>query len=567
MRRSSIWAILLTVFFIGASVYTLYPSFSLYMKNADEQRRIINEDPQYRKRIINLGLDLQGGMRLVLEVQRNKDNQNDDDLLDRAYTIVENRINGLGLTEPNIQKQGRDRLIVELPGLTDEKIAKEVLGSTAQLKFHVLRSSTELEGAIRVIDKTLKNEFAAKSDSVSLQTQTDEDSSQTQEQQLAQKLFSGSDAQSSSGDSVKTEQDESETGVDKFSDYLISVRGDIAVREKDKPAVAAILERPDVIAALKAGGYSSSKFLWEPKAATDKGSKVRYYSLYLVKSEAAMSGENIESAREEMSNDRLKSNSPVVSLVFNNKGAREFEKVTARNVGERLAIVLDDFVYSAPTINERIGMGRAQISGSFTLEEAKALAVVLQAGALPAPVEIVEERVIGPSLGYDSIEKASWATLIGMILISAFMIFRYKASGVVAIVGVVLNILFVLGIMAGLAATLTLPGIAGIILLIGMAVDANVLIFERVREELSNGKAPITAVEAGYSRAFRAIFDANITTVFVALILYNIGSGPVRGFALTMTIGILVSLYTALTFTKTVFRVATASGKVKRLSI
>jgi preprotein translocase subunit SecD len=201
------------------------------------------------------------------------------------------------------------------------------------------------------------------------------------------------------------------------------------------------------------------------------------------------------------------------------------------------------------------------------LEEAKALAVVLQAGALPAPVEIVEERVIGPSLGYDSIEKASWATLIGMILISAFMILRYKASGLVAIVGVVLNILFVLGIMAGLAATLTLPGIAGIILLIGMAVDANVLIFERVREELSNGKAPITAVEAGYSRAFRAIFDANITTVFVALILYNIGSGPVRGFALTMTIGILVSLYTALTFTKTVFRVATASGKVKRLSI
>jgi len=566
MRKSSIWAILLTVFFVGASIYTLLPTFSLYMKNADEQRRIINEDPQYRKRIINLGLDLQGGMRLVLEVQRNKDNQNDDDLLDRAYTIVENRINGLGLTEPNIQKQGRDRLIVELPGLTDEKIAKEVLGSTAQLKFHVLRTSAELEGAVRVIDKALKNEFVAKIDSVSSDTQADEDSSQTQEQKLAQKLFSGSDAQTPS-DSASAEQGETESGVEKFSDYLVSYRGDVAVREKDKPAVAAILERPDVIAALKAGGFSSSKFLWEPKATTDKGSKVRYYSLYLVKSEAAMSGENIESAREEMSSDQMRASSPVVSLVFNNKGAREFEKVTARNVGERLAIVLDDFVYSAPTINERISMGRAQISGSFTLEEAKALAVVLQAGALPAPVEIVEERVIGPSLGYDSIEKASWATLIGMILISAFMILRYKASGVVAIVGVVLNILFVLGIMAGLAATLTLPGIAGIILLIGMAVDANVLIFERVREELSNGKAPITAVEAGYSRAFRAIFDANITTVFVALILYNIGSGPVRGFALTMTIGILVSLYTALTFTKTVFRVATASGKVKRLSI
>ena len=561
MRKSSIWAILLTIFFIGASIYTLYPSFTLYTKNSDEQRRIINEDPQYRKRIINLGLDLQGGMRLVLEVQRNKDNQNDDDLLDRAYTIVENRINGLGLTEPNIQKQGRDRLIVELPGLTDEKIAKEVLGSTAQLKFHILRSSAELDNAIRVIDRALKNELSVKNEDE--QEDISQEDMQSQ-QQLAQRLFSGSEAQGA--DSVDTAKEE-ETAVGKFSDYLITVHGDIAVREKNKSAVVEILTRSDVIAALKTNGFSSSKFLWENKASTDPSTKVRYYSLYLVKSEAAMSGENIESAREEMSNDQFKASSPVVSLVFNNKGAREFEKVTARNVGERLAIVLDDFVYSAPTINEKIGMGRAQISGSFTLEEARALAVVLQAGALPAPVEIVEERVIGPSLGYDSIEKASWATLIGFILISLFMICRYKASGFIAIVAIVLNVLFVLGIMAGLSATLTLPGIAGIILLIGMAVDANVLIFERIREELFMGKAPITAMEAGYSRAFRAIFDANITTVLVALILYNIGSGPVRGFALTLTIGILVSLYTALTFTRTVFRVVTANGKVKKLSI
>ncbi|MDR0303238.1 MAG: protein translocase subunit SecD [Chitinispirillales bacterium] len=557
MRKSSIWAILLTTFFVGASIYTLYPSFVLYTKSSDEQRRITNEDPQIRKRIINLGLDLQGGMRLVLEVQRNKDNQSDDDLLDRAYTIVENRINGLGLTEPNIQKQGRDRLIVELPGLTDEKIAKEVLGSTAQLKFHILRSSADLEKAIRVIDKTLKNELVAKNENVQIDSAYD----QSQEQQTVQRLLSGSEAQS-----VDTTKEE-ETSVDKFSDYLITVRGDIAVREKDKPAVMSVLARPDVVAALKTNGFSGSKFLWENKASTDPSSKLRYYNLYLVKSDEAMSGENIESAREEMSNNQFKANSPVVSLVFNSKGAREFEKVTARNIGERLAIVLDDFVYSAPTINEKIGMGRAQISGSFTLEEAKALAVVLQAGALPAPVEIVEERVIGPSLGYDSIEKASWATLIGLILVSLFMIYRYKMSGIIAITGVLLNILFVLGIMAGLSATLTLPGIAGIILLIGMAVDANVLIFERIKEELSMGKAPITAMEAGYTRAFRAIFDANITTVMVALILYNIGSGPVRGFALTMTIGILVSLYTALTFTKTVFRVVTASGKVKKLSI
>lgn len=561
MRKSSIWAILLTIFFIGASIYTLYPSISLYMKSAEEQRKVINEDPLLRKKIINLGLDLQGGMRLVLEVQRTKENQNDETLLDRAYTIVENRINGLGLTEPNIQKQGRDRLIVELPGLTDEKIAKEVVGSTAQLKFHILRSNAELENAIRVIDKVLRNEISAKTENDTAEAK------QSQEQQLAESLFGVTGNENSEEKTEIDTVENEETSVSKFSDYLIMARGDIAVREKDKPAVSAILKRPDVIDALRKGGFSSSKFLWENKASVDASSRTRYYGLFLVKSEAAMSGENIESAREEMSQDQFRASSPVVSLVFNNKGAREFEKVTARNVGERMAIVLDDFVYSAPTINEKISMGRAQISGSFTLEEARNLAVVLQAGALPAPVEIVEERVIGPSLGYDSIEKASWAMLIGFVLISILMVYRYKLSGLIAIAGVILNILFLLGIMAGLSATLTLPGIAGVILMVGMAVDANVLIFERIREELAMGKAPITAIETGYSRAFRAIFDANITTIFVALILYNIGSGPVRGFALTLMIGIIVSLYTALTFTKTVFRVATASGKVKKLSI
>jgi preprotein translocase subunit SecD len=307
-------------------------------------------------------------------------------------------------------------------------------------------------------------------------------------------------------------------------------------------------------------------FLRSNKATADRGME-RFHTLYFVRSDAAMGGENIESAREEISNDPMRPSSPVVSLVFNNRGARDFERVTSRSVGERMAIVLDGFVYSAPTINERISLGRAQISGQFTLEEARDLAIILQAGALPAPMEIVEERVIGPSLGFDSIMRASWALLIGFILVSIFMLYRYKLSGFVAIIAVVLNVLFVLGIMAGLSATLTLPGIAGIILIVGMAIDANVLIFERIREELQVGKAPRTAIEAGYARAFRAIFDANITTIFVALILYNIGSGPIRGFALTMLIGISVSLYTALTFTKTVFRVATASGKVEKLSI
>ena len=559
MRKSSIWAIMLTVFFIGASIYTLYPSINLYGNSAEEQRRIINEDPQLRNRIINLGLDLQGGMRLVLEVQRNKDNQNDDDMLDRAFAIVENRVNSMGLSEPNIQKQGRDRLIVELPGLTDNTRAREVLGSTAQLGFHILRSDAEFTSAIGVVDRALRSEMAAARNDSADESENGEAGEEAvdEEQRLAERLFAGASARE------EADAEEQEASVSRFSEYIFP---GFRVRERDMATVMEILARQDVIDALRRANFGSSMFLRSNKATADRGME-RFHTLYFVRSDAAMGGENIESAREEISNDPMRPSSPVVSLVFNNRGARDFERVTSRSVGERMAIVLDGFVYSAPTINERISLGRAQISGQFTLEEARDLAIILQAGALPAPMEIVEERVIGPSLGFDSIMRASWALLIGFILVSIFMLYRYKLSGFVAIIAVVLNVLFVLGIMAGLSATLTLPGIAGIILIVGMAIDANVLIFERIREELQVGKAPRTAIEAGYARAFRAIFDANITTIFVALILYNIGSGPIRGFALTMLIGISVSLYTALTFTKTVFRVATASGKVEKLSI
>jgi protein-export membrane protein SecD len=565
MRKSSIWAIMLTCFFIGASVYALYPSIELYGKSTDEQRKIIGEDPELRKKIINLGLDLQGGMRLVLEVQRNKDNQNDDYLLDRAYTKIESRINGIGLTEPNVQKQGRDRLIVELPGLTDERIAEEVLGSTSELTFHIVRPYEDLAKAIEIIDRVLRTEFLANKSAVAQKNDSLQDEATENGDSLA--LNSDDEPEDDWAEEIEEEIEEEET-ISKFSDYLRqSQGGDIAVLEKDYRTVKEILQRQDVIDALRKGGLASSRFLWGNKP-VGENKAVATRSLYFVKGKAeGVDGKNIISAREEMSNDPMKAAAPVVSFEFNRKGAQQFSDVTAKNVGERMAIVLDDYVHSAPNINERISMGRGQISGSFTMEEARALAVVLQTGALPAPMELVDKRVIGPSLGYDSIVKASWALLIGFVLISAFMFYRYKLSGGVAVVGVVLNVLFVLGIMAGLSATLTLPGIAGIILLIGMALDANVLIFERIREELHLGKAPITAIETGYARAFRAIFDANITTIFVALILYNIGSGPVRGFALTMMIGILVSLYTALTFTKTVFRVATASGKVKKLSI
>jgi preprotein translocase subunit SecD len=257
----------------------------------------------------------------------------------------------------------------------------------------------------------------------------------------------------------------------------------------------------------------------------------------------------------------------VVNLEMNRDGARRFSRVTAVNVQKFLAIVLDSTVYSAPQIRQKISQGQAQITGSFTNDEAKALAVVLPAGALPAPVTIEEERTVGPSLGQDSIIKGVNAFILGFILIIIFMIIYYKLSGVIADLALFLNLIFVLSIMASIGATLTLPGIAGLILTIGMAIDANVIIFERIREELSIGKTIRSAVDAGYSRAFVTIMDANITTLFTAAILMWVGTGPIKGFAITMIFGIIVSLFTALFLTRVIFNIITSSKNLKKLSI
>jgi preprotein translocase subunit SecD len=242
-----------------------------------------------------------------------------------------------------------------------------------------------------------------------------------------------------------------------------------------------------------------------------------------------------------------------VAIEFNPAGARIFGEVTERNVGRHLAIILDGNVFSAPRINERIPGGRAVITGQFTIEEARDLAIVLRAGALPAPVAIMEERTVGPSLGADSIRRGLIAIFAAGILVFAFMIFYYRLSGLVADVALGLNLLILLAVMAAFNATLTLPGIAGIALTIGIAVDTNILIFERIREELRSGKSPRGAIESGFARAFRAIVDTHVTSLAAAAILYHFGTGPVRGFAVTLFIGLLASLFTAVFFTRLVY--------------
>lgn len=284
----------------------------------------------------------------------------------------------------------------------------------------------------------------------------------------------------------------------------------------------------------------------------------------LLKKETLLTGDLLTEARV---NIDQRFNEPYVSITFNSAGAKIFEDITAQNVKKRLAIILDRNVYSAPVIQERISGGDAQITGSFTMDEAKDLAIVLRAGALPAPIKTLQNVTVGPSLGRDSIEAGKMAGIIGTILVVLFMVIYYRLSGVIADFALILNIVLLLGAMASLNATLTMPGIAGIILAIGMAVDSNVLMFERMREEIRVGKTPRAAVESGYKKAFWTIFDSHVTTLITAAVLFQFGTGPIKGFAVTLSLGVAINLFTALIGTKTIFDIIQSRKEVKRLSI
>ncbi len=284
---------------------------------------------------------------------------------------------------------------------------------------------------------------------------------------------------------------------------------------------------------------------------------------YLVKKQAVITGDVLTDARVSIG----EFNEPLVSISFDSIGAKLFERVTGENVGKRLAIILDNAVYSAPVIRDRIAGGRAQIEGSFTTQEANDLAIVLRAGALPAPVTIIQNVTVGPSLGRDSIEKGLAAGIVGTILVVGFMAFYYRLSGLLADFALALNVMLLIGALAALNATLTLPGIAGIILAIGMAVDSNVLILERIREELRQGKPVRLAVDAGYEKALVTIVDSHVTTLITALALFLFGTGPIKGFAVTLSLGVSINLFTALVGTKVVYDLVNSRWKLNRLSI
>jgi preprotein translocase subunit SecD len=506
---------------------------------------------------LKLGLDLQGGMHLVVEIDDPDGTLTDEaraDAIDRAETVLRTRINELGVEEPLIQKVGSDRIIVELAGISDENQAKDVIRRAAFLEFKLVRPWVDLAPDLPRIDRVLVATLGADSlrnlgRDVEAPTSSIEEllfSADTTTQADSAEVAEG-DAEVAEADAAEAEAQEPEsTTLSPFTALLNqgSADGVYLVTEEDEEAARLFLSIPEVQSAMP----RDVVLQWgmEPIALSGR----IYRELYVLQEDAFITGQMLENA---VSGRDPQFNTPQVQFELSRRGGRRFAEVTGQNVGEFLAIVLDGEVVSAPVIRDRIG-ARGQIDlGGSTLQEASDLALVLRAGALPAPLRIMEERTVGPSLGQDSVDQGRIAGIIGIVLVILIMSAYYRVAGMLSVCALGVYVVLVLGGLASFGATLTVPGIAGLILSVGMAVDANVLIFERIREELDAGRAVRTAVDDGFGNALSAIVDANITTLITALILFQFGTGPVRGFAVTLSIGILASFFTALYVTRSFF--------------
>lgn len=496
--------------------------------------------------------------------------QEADDAIAQNLEILRNRIDQFGVSEPSITKQGNRRVVVELAGITDVSRAKRIIGQTALLEFNLVKEPQIFQDLITKIDNLLKRDLASKQGSLDTsKTDTTGASGKVSKDKAlnVSELFAGSsivpdDSAGQSSDSVQVDKDI--FSGNPFISLLRDVgRGEVAVPAQNLRAVERILNTPEVKKIIP----PDAEFAWsnKPNQVADE----KYYYLFLVKKEPELNGALLTDARQQLASGAglTRQGEWNVTMQLNDEGTKIFSRVTGANVNKRLAIMLDKNVVMAPNIKERIPSGSASIEGSMDANEAKDLAIVLRAGSLQAPMHVIEERTVGPSLGQDSITKGTWAALISLLLVMLFMAVYYKLSGVLADFALVLNLVILLAFMALFKATLTMPGIAGIILTIGMAVDANVLILERIREELRTGKTVRTSIDAGYDRAFWTIFDSNITTFLTALVLFQFGTGPIKGFAVTLMIGIIISMFTAIVVTRVVYDYVAQRYNLKALSI
>lgn len=489
------------------------------------------------------------------------------DAIEQAQQVIRQRIDKFGVSEPNIQLQGNRRILLELPGVKDQEQMRDLLQTTARLEFKLVKNNEDIVKAFKKIDDYLKNQYLAKNggapaptvkaDSLSTESATNTSSATTganpnnpyegMPQDQAQKAFKIDHQFTSLFASFIVQGKGENSRSDQFfyigeiptADYFFRI-------EKDSiPKMMEILNRPEFksIIPFDLEVVVGAKSL----TAGDKTAKVEIYEFFALKKDAELMGDVISDANK---NVDPTTNGWVVNMGMKSEGAEKWARITGANIGKRIAIVLDGRVYSAPNVISKISGGSSQISGMANSEEAHMLEIVLKAGALKAPVKIIEERIVGASLGEDSIKSGLNASLIAFICVVLFMAIYYSKGGVIANIAVIINVLMTIGIMTALGGSLSLPGIAGIILTIGMAVDANILVYERIREELLRGRTIRAAIDEGFSRALNAILDSNVTTFMTGLILYIFGTGFIQGFAITLMIGILTTLFTAIFLSK-----------------
>ncbi len=621
------------------AVYAIWPTVQYQTLSADEIETMREEGTlkNLESKIIKQGLDLKGGIYIVLEVDLqtlvsnlaiNKDKQFEqalnnvdakidedsqldffqvfqdeinstdlrihryfdvdfgrsldeiivslrdqaDDAINRVLEILQNRVDQFGVSEPTIQKQGNRRIIVELAGIQDSERARDLLQSTALLEFILIKSPELTNDMLLRIDKVIKG-----SDELADLTQ-ETDTKNTEDTPVPvseDKTISVRDLFTDQANQALVDTTDEAVVVDlnlvedrPFSSLLRALGNDIGVPEKNIYIVKKILAMEDVQFKLDA---ANGQFLLSdaPESFSNiDGGTEKMYRMFYLEGESELTGGVVEKASATIGGTGSSaSGQSIVLLDMNSEGAKTWSRVTGGNIGRRVGIVLDKKVHMAPVIRSKISDGGTMIEGFANMDEAKDIAIVLRAGALPVPVDIIEERVVGPSLGADSIAKGTQSVLIGLALVLIFMIVYYRMFGLIADFALIWNIILVLAVLATLDATLTLPGIAAIILTVGMSIDSNVIIFERIREEQRKGKTPRAAIDAGYDRALTTIIDANVTTLVAALVLYQFGTGPIRGFATVLFWGIVISMFTAIFVTRTILNTLTERRGLKTLSI
>jgi preprotein translocase subunit SecD len=549
------YRILVIIGLIAASVAALFP------RTVKERVKTADGTFVYdtvRRVPLKRGLDLQGGMHLALEVDESKGKVADkSEALDRAIKVVRTRIDQFGVSEPVIQK-GNDRIIVELPGIDDPERAQEVVQKSAFLQFQITDKTSALEKALPRLDAAVKNLGSATPSAKPADTAV---AAGAPGAAPTGGLFTQDTASKPKTDSAKADTAVATPTTGAFSKLIQQgqMPGEYFVADADLATLQSYLSSPQVQAAIPPG----KEILFGTDSA--QIANKLYRTMYVVDSKAIITGENLIDAKP----NRSPTEGTIVEFQFNNEGGRRFRSETSKHIKDYMAIVLDDRVMGRPPVIQSAIGSRGQITmGGRDLQAASDLALVLRAGSLPTPLKIADLRQIGASLGADSVHKGMTAGIIAILLVVGIMVIYYRFSGVLSVIALILYMLFTLAVLAAFGAALTLPGLAGFVLSIGIAVDANVLIFERIREELAHGKTVRTAVDEGFRHAMSAIVDSNVSTALTAAVLYQYGTGPVRGFAVTLLAGIAASMVSAIFVVRTFYMIwLSRSQNTQTLSI